>query len=153
MIRKVTLEGAQWNSLPWKFEAGTPPIVEGIGLGAAVSYLSSIGMDNINQHERKLTDYMLESLNELDGLSVYGPPASHKGGIASFTIAGMHAHDIGSLLDREGICVRVGTHCAMPLHQRLGIVATVRASLYLYNTRNDIEKLIDGLKKAKSLFD
>lgn len=152
MIKKVTLEKAEWNILPWKFEAGTPCIVEGIGLGVAIDYLSAIGMENIKHHEREITAYALEALSEVEGIKVYGPSANLKGGVAAFTLAEIHAHDMGTILDSEGICVRAGHHCAMPLHERLGLAATARASFYLYTTKEEIDLLVEGLGKAKKIF-
>jgi cysteine desulfurase/selenocysteine lyase len=152
MIATVTLEGSTWNELPYKFEAGTPSIAEAIGLGAAVDYLSSIGMDKIHQHEQMMTAYALERLAEVSGLTVFGPKAEQKGAVAAFTLDGVHAHDVAQVLDSYGIAVRAGHHCAMPLHQELGLPATARASFYLYNTVEEIDKLIEGLENVKKTF-
>jgi cysteine desulfurase/selenocysteine lyase len=153
MISRVTLEGSAWNELPYKFEAGTPSVAEAIGLGYAVDYLSGLGLDAIHAHERALTEYALDRLSEVPGLTLYGPQdAAGRGAVATFTLAGIHAHDIAQMLDIAGIAVRAGHHCAMPLHQRLGINASARASFYLYNTTHEIDALIDGLYAAKSTF-
>lgn len=152
MIATVTLEGSTWNELPYKFEAGTPSIAEAIGLGAAVDYLCSIGMDKIHQHEQAITAYALERLAEVSGLRVYGPPAEQKGAVAAFTLEGIHAHDTAQVLDNYGIAVRAGHHCAMPLHQQMGLPATARASFYLYNTFEEVDKLIEGLENVKKTF-
>ena len=152
MISRVTLEGSTWNDLPYKFEAGTPSIAEAIGLGFAVDYLSRIGMDAIHQHERVLTEYALERLEEIPFVTVYGPEAAKKGAVAAFTVDGIHAHDVAQLLDAEGIAVRAGHHCAMPLHDFLQAPATARASFYLYNSPAEIDALVDGLYKAKKTF-
>jgi cysteine desulfurase/selenocysteine lyase len=152
MIRRVRLEGSTWNDLPWKFEAGTPSIAEGIGLGAAVDYLSEVGMEAIHAHEQFITNYALEALSEVDGLTLIGPAAGQKGGVATFTLAGVHPHDIAQLLDEEGIAIRAGHHCAMPLHERLGIPASGRASFYLYTTTEEVDKLVKGLERVKRVF-
>ncbi len=152
MIRKVTLAGFKPNDLPHKFEAGTPAIAEGVGLGAAVDYLSALGMQAVAAHERELIAYALERLEEVPGLRVYGPSAEQKGGVAAFTLEGVHPHDIAQVLDRDGIAVRAGHHCAQPLHERFDLAATARASFYLYNTREDVDRLITGLYRVKQVF-
>jgi cysteine desulfurase/selenocysteine lyase len=152
MIRRVTLEGSVWADLPHKFEAGTPSIAEAIGLGAAVDYLSGIGMDKVRAHEQFVTNYALEALSEIKGLRLLGPPAAQKGGVAAFTIEGMHAHDIAELLDKDGVAVRAGHHCAMPLHHALGLSATARASFYLYTTTGEIDTLTRSIHRAKKVF-
>lgn len=152
MIRKVTLAGFKPNDLPHKFEAGTPAIAEGVGLGAAVDYLSALGMEAVAAHERELITYALERLEEIPGLRVYGPPAERKGGVASFTLEGVHPHDIAQVLDRDGIAVRAGHHCAQPLHERFDLAATARASFYLYNTREEVDRLVVSLYRVKQLF-
>jgi cysteine desulfurase / selenocysteine lyase len=152
MIRRVTLAGSTWNDLPWKFEAGTPSIAEGIGLGAAVDYLSRLGMDNIHAHEQFLTHYALESLSEIPGLKLWGPSASEKAGVATFTLARVHPHDIAEILDKDGIAIRAGHHCAMPLHHKLGLSATARASFYLHTTTEEIDKLVASLHKVRQIF-
>ncbi len=186
MILEVTKEQAAWNELPYKFEAGTPNIAGVIGLGAAIDYLSAIGMDNVWKHEQELTRYGLEKIANMAGLTVLGapslppgatplgqggwvqssrPPPSRvvgnglssgvgngRGAIFAFTIDGVHPHDIGSILDEQHIAVRAGHHCAQPLHQRFGLVATARASCYLYNTTEDIDRLVKGINKIKETF-
>lgn len=152
MIKKVTFTGFTSNDLPHKFEAGTPAIAEGIGLGAAVDYLTTVGMDAIAAHEHSLTAYALEQIKTVPGLRVYGPTAEHKGGVVSFTMEGVHPHDVAALLDRDGVAVRAGHHCAMPLHNKLGLPATSRASFYLYNTQDEIDRLIVSLLKVSDLF-
>lgn len=152
MISRVTLEGSTWNELPYKFEAGTPSIAEMIGLGVAVDYLSALGMENIHTHEMALTEYALDRLPEVTGLTVYGPSPEQKGAVAAFTLDGIHAHDIAALLDTQGIAVRAGHHCAMPLHDVLHLKATARASFYLYNTFSEVDALIEGLNEAKKTF-
>ncbi len=152
MIKKVYLRKFTPNELPHKFEAGTPAIAEAIGFGAAVDYLSRVGMDRIAAHEHEIIHYALEALSEIEGLKVYGPSADQKGGVASFTMRGIHPHDVSQILDREGIAVRAGHHCAMPLHEKFGLPATTRASFYLYNTREEVDHLVRGLAKVKKIF-
>ncbi|HEY7960639.1 MAG TPA: SufS family cysteine desulfurase [Solirubrobacteraceae bacterium] len=154
MIASVDFEGATWNEVPFKFEAGTPPIAEAVGLGAAVEYLAALGMERVRAHERALTAYMLARLDEIPGLHVVGPPAAaDRGGLASFTIDGMHAHDIAELADRGGVCMRAGHHCAQPLMRRLGVSATARASVGVYNTPADIDALIAALRAGREIFE
>jgi len=153
MIASVDFQGATWNELPYKFEAGTPPIAEAVGLGAAVDYLSVIGMERVRAHERSLTGYMLERLGDVPGLRVTGPPeADGRGGLASFTIEGMHPHDIAELADRGGVCIRAGHHCAQPLMRCLGVSATARASIGVYNEPSDIDALVDALLAGREVF-
>lgn len=152
MIRRVTFIDSTWNELPWKFEAGTPAIAEGIGLGTAVAYLTTIGMEVIHAHEQYLTHYALEALSEIPDLRLIGPPASQKGGVAAFTLGHVHPHDIADLLDKDGIAVRAGHHCAMPLHHKLGINATTRASFYLHTTTAEIDKLVSSLHRVRQIF-
>jgi cysteine desulfurase/selenocysteine lyase len=152
MIKRVELRSFVPNSLPHKFEAGTPSIAEVIGLGAAVDYLNEIGMDIIAEYEHELIEYALERLEEVPGVGVFGPSADRKGGVAAFTFEGVHPHDVSQIVDREGIAVRAGHHCAMPLHEKFGLVATTRASFYLYNTTEEIDQLIDALYKVKEVF-
>lgn len=153
MISVVRLDGSTWNDLPHKFEAGTPIIAGGIGLGVAVDYLSALGMDKIHAHEQAITEYALERLAEVPGLHLIGPEdARKKGAVAAFTMDGIHAHDVAQLLDAEGIAVRAGHHCAMPLHEECGLTATSRASFYLYNTFEEVDALVAGLYKAKATF-
>jgi cysteine desulfurase/selenocysteine lyase len=152
MIKRVYLREFKANELPYKFEAGTPAIAEAIGLGAAVDYLSRIGMEAIQAHEQAIIVYAIERLEEVPGVKVYGPPADKKGGVASFTLEGVHPHDIAQVLDRDGIAVRAGHHCAMPLHDRFNLPATARASFYLYSVPPEVDKLIEGLYKVKKMF-
>ncbi|MFD8561560.1 cysteine desulfurase [Streptosporangium canum] len=154
MIEAVWMDHSTYAPAPHKFEAGTPPIVEAIGLGAAVDYLSAIGMDAIVQHERELTGYALGALREVPGLRVIGPESlDRRGGTVSFTLEGIHPHDVGQILDDNfGVAVRVGHHCARPLHLRFGIPATTRASFYLYNTPAEIDALVRGLHHVQKVF-
>jgi cysteine desulfurase/selenocysteine lyase len=152
MIRKVFLRSFVPNELPHKFEAGTPAIAEAIGFGAAITYLNELGMDAIAQHEHRLTAYALERLEEIPGIQVYGPDASKKGGVVSFTTVGVHPHDVAQVLDMDGIAIRAGHHCAMPLHERLNIPASSRASFYLYNTTAEVDALVNSLYKVIKLF-
>jgi len=153
MIRRVELERSEWAGLPNKFEAGTPAIADAIGLGVAVDYLSALGMDAVRAHEIELTAYALERLAEVPGLTVYGPTdLETRGGVAAFTLREAHPHDVATILDSEGIAVRAGHHCAMPLHKTLGLAATTRASLYIYNTPAEVDRLIEALYKVKHIF-
>ena len=152
MIKTVHLREFVPNSLPHKFEAGTPAIAEAVGFGAAVDYLASVGMEAIAAHEHEITGYALERLEEVPGLKVFGPSAQHKGGVAAFTFDGVHPHDVAQILDQDGIAVRAGHHCAQPLHEKFGITATTRASFYLYNTKEEVDKLIEGIYKVKEIF-
>jgi cysteine desulfurase/selenocysteine lyase len=153
MIATVTPDGSTWNELPWKFEAGTSAIAEGIGLGAAVDYLSSLGMENVEAYEEELHDYALTQLRNIDGLTLYGHPGSHPClAVFSFNLAGTHPHDAANLLDRFGIAVRSGHHCAQPLMNRLGMDNTLRASLYLYNTKDEIDRLMEAIGEVGRLF-
>lgn len=153
MIKKVTFEGFKANSVPYKFEAGTPSIAEGVGLGATIDFLEGIGMQNIFQHEQELTGYAFETLADVPGLTIIGPePGKQRGGVISFTLENIHPHDVAQILDSEGIAVRAGHHCAMPLHQRFNIPATTRASLYMYNTPEDLDDLRRSLMKVIETF-
>ena len=153
MIASVDFDGATWNELPWKFEAGTPPVAEAVGLAAAVDYLSALGMERVREHERALTAYMLEGLATVPGLRVVGPPeAENRGGLVSFTLEGIHPHDIAELCSREGVCIRAGHHCAQPLMRCLGVGATARASVGVYNDRSDIDVLVSSLIAAREVF-
>lgn len=152
MIKTVHLREFVPNSLPHKFEAGTPAIAEAVGFGAAVDYLTSVGMEAIAAHEHEITEYALERLEEVPGLNLFGPGAQHKGGVAAFTFDGVHPHDVAQILDRDGVAVRAGHHCAQPLHEKFGITATSRASFYLYNTKEEVDKLVEGLYKVKEIF-
>jgi cysteine desulfurase/selenocysteine lyase len=153
MISSVDFQSATWNELPAKFEAGTPMVAEAVGLGAAVEYLSSLGMDRVRAHERSLTDYMLERLAEIPGLRVVGPAsAGARGGLASFTVEGIHPHDVAELADRDGVCIRAGHHCAQPLMRCLGVSATARASVGVYNEASDIDTLAEALLAGRDVF-
>ena len=152
MIKEVKLRSFRPNTLPHKFEAGTPAIAEAVGFGAAVDYLTKVGMDNIAAHEHAITEYALERLEEIPGVKLFGPSADKKGGVAAFTFDGVHPHDVAQILDRDGIAIRAGHHCAQPLHEKFGIPATSRASFYLYNTKEEVDFLVNGLYKVKELF-
>jgi cysteine desulfurase / selenocysteine lyase len=155
MIRDVRLDGFTTNDVPWKFEAGTPAIVEAVGFGAAVDYLSAIGMEAVRAHEVSLTRSTLEALRDRfgDTLTIYGPTdVAHRGGAVSFLFDGIHAHDVSQVLDEDAVCVRAGHHCAKPLMRQLGVPATTRASLYVYNDEADVEALIEALAKAQKFF-
>tara|TARA_B110000438_G_scaffold284143_1_gene312902 strand:+ start:93 stop:1325 length:1233 start_codon:yes stop_codon:yes gene_type:complete len=155
MILNVTKEGFSTNELPWKFEAGTPMVAEAAGLAAAIEYLNQFGMDEVRAHEIRLTSYALQSLNEKFGedISIYGPSEPEdRGGVLSFTFADIHPHDVAQVLDEDNICIRAGHHCAKPLMRALGIGASSRASLYIYNDESDVDALINGLDRVKELF-
>ena len=152
MIKRVQLDGFRANTLPHKFEAGTPAIAEAIGFGAAVDYLTEVGMDKIAAHEHAITGYAMERLEEVPGVWIFGPSADKKGGVLSFTFEGVHAHDISQVMDSAGVAVRAGHHCAMPLHEKYCIPATARASFYLYNTYDEVDKMIEAIYKVKEIF-
>lgn len=152
MIKKVHLRSFTTNDIPYKFEAGTPAVAEVVGFGAAVDYLSAIGMSAIEAYEQEIIADALAQLKAVPGLRVIGPAASQKGGVASFTLEGIHPHDVAQVLDSEGVAVRAGHHCAMPLHEKLNLPATTRASFYLYSTHQEVERLIAGIKKVQKLF-
>jgi cysteine desulfurase / selenocysteine lyase len=152
MISTVTLDGSQWNDLPYKFEAGTPSVAEAIGLGAAVDYLSAIGMEAIHAHEQAIIQYAMERLEEVPGVTIFGPVADQRGAVAAFTLDNIHPHDLAQVLDAEGVAVRAGHHCAQPLHACLSVNASTRASFYLYNTNTEVDQFIDALYRAKQLF-
>lgn len=152
MIKEVKLRSFRPNTLPHKFEAGTPAIAEAVGFGAAVDYLTKVGMNDIAAHEHEITEYALERLEEVPGVKVFGPSADKKGGVAAFTLAGVHPHDVAQILDQDGIAVRAGHHCAQPLHEKFGIPATSRASFYLYSTKEEVDLLVKGLYKVKEIF-
>lgn len=151
MIRSVTFEKTEYNELPWKFEAGTPHIIGAIGLGAAIDYIRSIGYDAIAAHESDLLTYALRELSAIDSLRLIGQPR-HRSGVISFALGGVHPHDIGTILDHDGICVRAGHHCAQPTMDRFGVSATVRASFAIYNGRDDVDALVAGLHKVHEVF-
>jgi cysteine desulfurase/selenocysteine lyase len=150
MIRSVKYTGATWNDLPWKFEAGTPNIADVVGFGAAIDYLIALGMDNVRRHEIELTDYALSEMAQLDGIEIYGPlDPLKRAGVISLNDSEIHPHDLATILDRRGIAIRAGHHCAQPLLERLGQTATARASFYVYNGREDVDALIEGIKTAR----
>ncbi len=153
MIADVGLYESRWAPVPQKFEAGTPPVAQAVGFGAAVDYLTAVGMDNVRAHEQAITGYALKRLAEVPDLTVYGPrDPTNRGSAVSFTLADIHAHDIATILDQRGVEVRAGHHCAKPLMRHLAVPATARASFYLYNTNDDVDRLIDGLAEARSVF-
>lgn len=153
MIQAVYTDHTEFKDAPHKFEAGTPHIAGVIGLGAAIDYLENLGMDAVRRHEMELTTYALRELKSLKGLKIYGPlKAQERSGVIAFTIKGVHAHDIAQILDSSNICIRSGHHCAMPLHNCLGLTATARASFYVYSTKDDIDKLAEGLHKVQKIF-
>ena len=151
MINTVTMEKSTWNDVPWKFEAGTPNIAQVIGLGAAIDYIEKIGIENIHQHEQALLKYGLEILSQNENIVLYGNPEI-RGAVIPFNVKNVHPHDLAKFLDTDGICIRAGHHCTQPIMNRLGINATARASFYIYNTKNDIEKLGDSIKKTADIF-
>jgi len=152
MIREVKLTGSKWNDLPWKFEAGTMAIAEAVGFGAAVDYLERLGMDAVFAHDRELAAYAMERVSEVPDLKILGPPADRRGGVVAFTIDDIHPHDIATVLDSDGIAIRAGHHCAMPLHERLGIPASARASFHCYTLAEEIDALVEGLHQARKVF-
>jgi cysteine desulfurase/selenocysteine lyase len=149
MIRSVALDRTSWNELPYKFEAGTPAIAEAYGFGVAIDYLGEIGLGAIEAHEHELTAYALGRLDELDFVRVFGPPVERRAGIVSFDVAGIHPHDVAQILDWDGVAVRAGHHCTQPLMTRLGVAATTRASFYLYSIPEEIDRLVEGLRKVQ----
>lgn len=153
MIKRVELRSFKSNELPHKFEAGTPAIAEAVGFGAAVDYLSQLGMAEVEKQERILTGYALEQLSRIPGLHVIGPGIEEKGGVLSFYLDGIHAHDVAQILDNDGIAVRAGHHCAQPLHTKFNLPATSRASVYFYNTPEEIDRLVEGIEKTKAIFE
>ena len=152
MIREVHMDGSRWNSLPWKFEAGTPAIAEAIGLGAAVDYLSELAMPWVREQEHALVNYAVEKLSQVEGLRIIGPDGDQRGGVVAFTLDDIHPHDIAAILDSEGIAIRAGHHCAQPIHDHFGIVATARASFYFYNTFEEVDRLVAAMEKVQSVF-
>ncbi len=152
MIKRVRLHEFSTNEPPHKFEAGTPAIAEAIGLGAAITFLEGVGMDAIHAHEQDLIAYTLDRMSEVPGVRVYGPAPAQRGGVASFVMQAAHPHDVAQILDSEGVAVRAGHHCAMPLHERFGIMATTRASFYLYNTRDEVDRLVAAVQKVNDIF-
>ena len=152
MIRTVGWDRSTWNDLPWKFEAGTSPIVEGAGLGAALRWLGGLGMDRVAAHEADVVGYALERLQEVPGLTIFGPLKEPRGSAISFALEGVHPHDVAEILARENVCIRAGHHCAQPLMRRLGVPATSRPSFGVHNTRADVDRLLDGLDDVRSVF-
>ena len=152
MIREVHLRRSAFNEIPWKFEAGTPDVAAAIGLGAAAEYLMAIGMDRVRAHEADLTRYALDRLAGVRGITLYGPPADGRSGVVPFNIEGVHPHDVAQVLDRSGVCVRAGHHCTMPLHERLDLSATARASFNVYSTHEDVDALVGGLGEVVRIF-
>ena len=152
MIRQVRFEETTWGEIPGKFEAGTQPIAEAVGFGAAVDYVSAAGLDAIEQHEHELAAYALDRLGELPGVKLYGPPAERRAGIVSFNVENVHPHDVAQVLDTEGVAIRAGHHCCQPLMQKLGVAATNRASFYLYTLPEEIDRLVEGLHKVRKIF-
>jgi cysteine desulfurase / selenocysteine lyase len=152
MIKTVRIEGTTYHDLPWKFEAGTQAIAEVIGLGAAVDYLTTLGMDAVRAHEREITEYAYEALTDIEGLTLYGPPPSRRSGVVSFSLDGIHPHDLATIADRDQVCLRAGHHCAMPLMTRLGVAATARASFYVYTQKDEVDRLVSSIKEAQRIF-
>jgi len=152
MIKTVHLRSFSPNDIPHKFEAGTPAIAEAVGFGAAVGYLTGVGMDSVAAHEQEMIAYALEHLEEIPGVQVLGPVAEKKGGVAAFTLEGVHPHDVAQILDNYGVAVRAGHHCAQPLHEKFGITATTRASFYIYSVKEDVDKLVTGIYQVKKIF-
>ena len=152
MIKTVEWEHSTWNDIPWKFEAGTQSIAEAVGLAAGIDYLNKVGMQKIHEHNCALTRYCMEKLPTIEGIQMYGPPAEKREGLLSFNVQGIHPHDVAAILDRSGVAVRAGHHCTQPLHRKLGIDASVRASFYLYNSPEDVDVLLEAIKEAKRVF-
>jgi cysteine desulfurase / selenocysteine lyase len=152
MISDVWMDHATWNELPWKYEAGTPNVGDAIAFGVAVDYLERLGMDAVASHEREITEYAMERLGEVPGLRIFGPGPDERGGVVAFAIDGIHPHDIAQVLDTEGVCVRAGHHCAKPLHRKLGMGASARASFYVYTVKEEIDVLTRALLKTRELF-
>ena len=152
MIRRVSFEDSTWEDLPWQFEAGTPSIAQGIALAAAVDYLEDVGMDAVQAHEELLAEYAYDRLAEFDDVTIYGPPGDDRGGLVAFNLDSVHAHDLSSIVNEYGVAIRAGDHCTQPLHDKLGAAASARASFYIYNTREEVDRLIDALEGARDLF-
>jgi cysteine desulfurase/selenocysteine lyase len=152
MIRKVTFEDSTWNELPWKFEAGTPVICQGIALADACDYLDDVGMERIQRHEETLAEYAHDRLTEFEGIDIYGPPGDDRGGLVAFNLDVVHAHDTSEILNEFAVAVRAGDHCTQPLHDSLGVAASARASFYIYNTREEVDQLVDALQETRDLF-
>lgn len=152
MIRKVELSGSSWADLPAKFEAGTPSVADAVGLGAACEYLTSLGMERLTEHEHALTNYAYAQLSELPDIEIYGPPPPERAGVLAFNLASAHPHDVASILDEADIAIRAGHHCTQPLHDRLGLAASARASFYAYNSFDDVDRLVAGLERVRAIF-
>ncbi|MFB6236198.1 MAG: aminotransferase class V-fold PLP-dependent enzyme [Halopenitus sp.] len=152
MIRRVTYDDSTWEDLPWKFEAGTPSIAQGVAFAEAIDYLEDIGMENVRAHEDLLAEYAYDQLTDLGGIEIYGPPGDQRGGLVAFNVEGVHAHDLSSILNDYGIAIRAGDHCTQPLHDKLGAAASARASFYVYNTVEEVDALVDAVAEAKELF-
>ncbi len=152
MILRVTFEDSEWNELPWKYEAGTPPICQGIALAEACDYLDDVGMENVERHEAALAEYAYDRLTERGDVEVYGPPGDDRGGLVAFNLEGVHAHDLSSILNDSAVAIRAGDHCTQPLHDVLGVSASARASFYLYNTRAEVDRLVEAVDDARQLF-
>ena len=153
MIKTVHLREFTANDIPHKFEAGTPAVAEAVGFRAAIAYLQAVGMDAIAAHEQEMISYAMERLEEIPGVQVLGPQAEKRGGVAAFTLAGVHPHDVAQILDHYGVAVRAGHHCAQPLHEKFGIIATTRASFYIYSVKEEVDKLVEGIYQVKKIFD
>jgi len=152
MIEKVTFEDSTWHELPWKFEAGTPPISEGIALAEACDYLDSIGMERVERHGESLAEYAYDRLSEFDDIDILGPPGDDRAALVSFNLETVHAHDVSEILNANGVAVRAGDHCTQPLHDKLGVPASARASFYIYNTREEVDVMVEALEEARELF-
>ena len=152
MIRSVSYEDSTWEELPWKFEAGTPPIAEAVGLHAACEFMDEIGMERVQSHEEALASYAYDRLTEFDDVTVYGPPGDDRGGLVGFNLDGVHAHDLSSICNDHAVAIRAGDHCTQPLHETLGAAASARASFYVYNTREEVDALVDAVDDARQLF-
>ena len=153
MVREVWYDHATWNDLPNRFEAGTPNFIDAVALGAAIDYLNDLGMENVRQHEREITAYALEAFKELEEVEIVGPTDPElRGGLLAFTASDIHPHDLGTFLDMDGIAIRTGHHCVMPMHRKLGLAATARASFYVYNSNDEVDYLVESLKRALAYF-
>ena len=152
MISSVRLDRTTWGELPHKFEAGTAPMAEAVGFGAAIDYLHAVGFDAIHEHEQELTAYALGRMSEIPGMTLYGPPAERRAGIVSFNVEGIHPHDVAQILDMNGVAIRAGHHCCQPLMQKLGVAATNRASFYLYTVQEEVDQLVEGLAMVRKVF-
>jgi cysteine desulfurase/selenocysteine lyase len=152
MIQSVRADKTTWGELPHKFEAGTAPMAEAVGLGAAIDYLEAVGLDKIHAHEQELTEYALGKLSEVPGITLYGPPPERRAGIVSFNLDGIHPHDVAQILDLSGVAIRAGHHCCQPLMHKLGVAATNRASFYLYTIPEEIDQLVEGIYAARKVF-